>query len=112
VPSVAVSDPTFGSDMWRGPVWINYNYMIIRGLIDYGYTEEAAALRQATLGAIEHWYARSGCIFEFYDCNDIHSPAELPRKGMPLRPCDDTVRYPSVHDYGWSAALYVALRCE
>ena len=21
VPSVAVSDPTFGSDMWRGPVW-------------------------------------------------------------------------------------------
>jgi hypothetical protein len=31
---------------------------------------------------------------------------------MPLRPRDDTVRYPSVHDYGWSAALYVALRCE
>lgn len=112
VPSVAVSDPTFGSDMWRGPVWINYNYMIIRGLTDYGYTEEAAALKQVTLGAIEHWYARSGCIFEFYDCNDIHSPAELPRKGMPLRPRDDTVRYPSVHDYGWSAALYVALRCE
>ena len=110
VPSVAVDDPTFGSDMWRGPVWINYNYMIIRGLSDYGYAEEAEALKRATLAAIEHWYVRSGCIFEFYDSNDALSPVELPRKGMPLRPRDDTVRYPSVHDYGWSAALYVALR--
>jgi glycogen debranching enzyme len=110
VPSVAVSDPTFGSDMWRGPVWINYNYMIIRGLADYGYRDAAMALKRATLGAIEAWYARSGCIFEFYDCNGVYSPAELPRKGMPLRPRDDTARYPSVHDYGWSASLYVALQ--
>ena len=110
VPSVAVSDPTFGSDMWRGPVWINYNYMIIRGLADYGYPDAAKVLKRATLGAIEEWYARSGCIFEFYDCNGVYSPAELPRKGMPLRPRDDTARYPSVHDYGWSASLYVALQ--
>ena len=32
IPSISQADATFGSDMWRGPVWINYNYMIIKGL--------------------------------------------------------------------------------
>ncbi len=112
VPSIAVCDPTFGSDMWRGPVWINYNYMIICGLRDYGYAARADALKNATLAAIEKWYERDGCVYEFYDCTDQKSPAALPRKGKPLRPADDTVRYGTVRDYGWSAALYVALRCE
>ncbi|MBQ7337849.1 MAG: flagellar biosynthesis protein FlgM [Clostridia bacterium] len=112
VPSIAASDATFGSDMWRGPVWINYNYMIIRGLRDYGFAAAADTIRAATLAAIEKWYLRDGCVYEFYDCTDEQSPAALPRKGKPLRPADDTVRYPSVRDYGWSAALYAALRCE
>ncbi|HBT64051.1 MAG TPA: hypothetical protein DEB10_05250, partial [Ruminococcaceae bacterium] len=37
IPSISIDDTTFGTDMWRGPVWINYNYMIILGLRDYGY---------------------------------------------------------------------------
>ncbi len=112
VPSVAVSDATFGSDMWRGPVWINYNYMVIVGLREYGYAAEAEALRRATLSTIETWYWRDGTVYEFYDCTNEQSPAALPRKGMPLRPADDTVRYPAIRDYGWSAALYTALCCE
>lgn len=109
VPSVAVSDATFGSDMWRGPVWINYNYMIILGLDAYGYRDAARALCEATLTAIETWYERSGCLYEYYDSTGVRSPAELPRKGLPLCPADDMVRYPAVRDYGWTAALYVAL---
>ena len=112
VPSIAVSDPTFGSDMWRGPVWINYNYMIIRGLRDYGYDDAAERLRRMTLQTIEKWYAREGSVFEFYDCSGEVSPTLLPRKGAPLRPTDAFVRYPSIRDYGWTATLYVALRME
>ena len=112
VPSVAVSDPTFGSDMWRGPVWINYNYMIIHGLREYGLQNEADRLAAVTMRVIEHWYEQTGCIFEFYDCRGQISPVLLPRKGAPLRPTDAYVRYPSIRDYGWTAALYVALQME
>ena len=36
IPSISVKDKTFGSDMWRGPVWINFNYMVVEGLRAYG----------------------------------------------------------------------------
>ena len=110
VPSVAVSDVTFGSDMWRGPVWINYNYMIIHGLRACGFAKEAEQLRQSTLLAMDTWYEREGTVYEFYDSTGRLSPTLLPRKGAPLRPCDDTIRYPAIRDYGWTASLYVALR--
>ena len=32
LPSVARNESTHSTDMWRGSVWINYNYMIIHGL--------------------------------------------------------------------------------
>lgn len=32
---------------WRGPVWIQMNWLLMHGLMQYGYTEHAAQLRQA-----------------------------------------------------------------
>ncbi len=34
---------------WRGPVWINTNWMVIQGLKRYGYHEEANRIKQDTL---------------------------------------------------------------
>ena len=31
---------------WQGPVWINVNYLVFRGLVKYGFTEEAGNWRK------------------------------------------------------------------
>lgn len=105
IPSIAKNDPTYGSDMWRGPVWINYNYMITEGLADYGYRTLAADIRTRTVAAVESWYYRSGTYFEFYDSENLRAPCELNRKGAPYYPYDFRVRYQSIRDYGWTGTL-------
>ncbi len=112
VPSISVQDATFGEDMWRGPVWINYNYFIINGLREYGYTAEADKMRDDTIAVITEWYLREGVIFEYYDCDNRMSPSELSRKGPALRPADMSARFTSIKDYGWSAALFAAMVME
>jgi hypothetical protein len=96
IPSVARSESTFSTDMWRGPMWVNSNYMIALALIDRGARSEAKELIEATLGAMQDAYMRLGAIFEFYDADGTHDPRTLMRKGDPTG---------GVRDYHWSAAL-------
>jgi hypothetical protein len=50
VPTVALDDPAFNPDrMWRGPVWLNVNRLLVEGLTRSGYEAEAIALRRRTL---------------------------------------------------------------
>ncbi len=50
VPTVPSGSPHFEPKrFWRGPVWINMNWFIIRGLERYGFTAEAGSLRDSTL---------------------------------------------------------------
>ena len=109
VPSIAANDPTFGSDMWRGPVWINYNYMIALGLRRYGYEAQADELIDATLAAIAARYEQDGVIYEYYDCRNAVSPSLLNRKGAAIRPYSPGVRLTSIRDYGWSCTLFVRM---
>ena len=105
VPSIAVSDNTFGTDMWRGPVWINYNYMIIKGLREYGYAELADNLKTKSLDFINLWYTRTGTLYEFYDSQNLIPPACFNRKGEIFEPYDFRIKYQSIRDYGWSITL-------
>ncbi len=105
VPSVSKGDPCYGTDMWRGAVWINYNYMIASGLAEYGHCGLAEKIRDRTVDRINEWYIRRGCIFEFYDAEDRLSPSEMNRKGPAHEPYDFTVRMQSIRDYGWTATL-------
>lgn len=50
---------------WRGPVWILLNWLIYRGLQNYGYAFEAKSLRDDSLSLIE----KSG-YREYYDPRD------------------------------------------
>jgi putative isomerase len=53
VPSVALNDPKYNpNEMWRGPTWVNINYLIIEGLQKAGYPEIARELRHQTLELI------------------------------------------------------------
>lgn len=112
VPSISRQDKTFGEDMWRGPVWINFNYFYICGLWEYGYKEEAGTLLQQTLQEMTEWYQKDGVLYEFYDCEKKKSPSELSRKGPSLKPEDGSIRTMSIRDYGWSCTLYVTMIME
>ncbi len=105
VPSISEKDKTFGTDMWRGPVWLNYNYMIIKGLIDYGYIDLSDKIVDNTLEAVNLWYQRTGTVFEFYDSENHIPPYCFNRKGEVFEPYDFRVKYQSIRDYGWSVTL-------
>jgi len=105
IPSIAVCDKTFGSDMWRGPVWINYNYMISEGLFAYGFSEKAREIRIKTIAFMKEWYEKTGTFYEFYDCLNQKAPSCLNRKGLPTDIYDISVRMQSIRDYGWSSTL-------
>lgn len=109
VPTISKQDATYGSDMWRGPVWINFNYFIILGLREYGYTDLANQLQESTLRQIEQWYLKDGVIYEFFDCEARRSPSELARKAICLKPADDTVWVCAIRDFGWSSTLYATM---
>jgi hypothetical protein len=46
---------------WRGPVWVNLNWMLLRGLERYGFDEQAEHLRHTTLKIV-----REGGFYEYF----------------------------------------------
>jgi len=69
---------------WRGPVWINMNWLLWRGFAAHGRTDLAQALRSSMLDVI----ARSGC-FEYFH----------PRTGEGI----------GTGEFSWTAALALDL---
>ena len=112
IPSISKEDPTFGTDMWRGPVWINYNYFISCGLKRYGYVKEADSIIQKTLTEIAKYYHYDGTVYEFYDSACQKSPSKLMRKGEVIEPYNIYTRMQTIRDYGWTAALFVHMLLE
>lgn len=105
LPSVSRSDPKFQMDMWRGPVWHIFNYHAAEGLDRYGYHAEADLIRRRTVEAGVKNYLAYGGFFEFYDPAGVVPPGKIDRKGPNV--IDDYGFHRAVHDYGWSAAIFI-----
>jgi hypothetical protein len=68
IPTVARNDPHYDPNtMWRGPVWVNINYIFIEALRQAGDLALADALREKTLdlimgqpGMYEYYHAETG----------------------------------------------------
>lgn len=75
---------------WRGPVWINLNWMLYQGLLDYGYNDLANRIKSDTLEILEK--------VGFYEYTD---PRKTIYKGK--------VKGYGGSDFSWSAALYLDL---
>jgi glycogen debranching enzyme len=67
IPSLSPVDPRFAPSLyWRGPVWVNVNWLLAHGLARYGYAGEARALRTALVelarrhGFSEHYSPITG----------------------------------------------------
>lgn len=88
LPTVAQSDPKFDANqMWRGPTWVNINYLFIEGLVKSGYPDLARALRDRTLALV----MRHPDIYEYY--NPL--TGEAPPKAASI--------------FGWSSAVFIDL---
>lgn len=91
VPTVALDDPNYNpAQMWRGPTWLNVNYLLIEGLQRSGQVDLARELRSRTLALVE----TQRDIYEYYD----PATALPPPRAAPI--------------FGWTAALYVDLAIQ
>ena len=72
IPSVALNEPTFNPiDMWRGPSWVNTNWMVVECLRRSGFSEEARRLAGKTIDMVGSRYqggrrVRSPRFYEWY----------------------------------------------
>ncbi|MGH2406299.1 MAG: MGH1-like glycoside hydrolase domain-containing protein [bacterium] len=85
VPSTPPDEPGFDSTRyWRGPIWVNINWMLVRGLEALGLRREASALADETIALVQsaglHEY------FHAYTGEGLGGP-----------------------DFSWSAALVIDL---
>lgn len=86
-PSFNVEDPRFNPvKYWRGPVWVNMNWLIYNGLKKYGYYDTAQHIKNDTLELVKNYG-----LWEYFDPkkDKIHS---------------DTEGYGAPH-FSWTAAL-------
>lgn len=91
IPTVAMTDIDYAPlTMWRGPTWINTNYLFIEGLRRAGYAELARELRDRTLDLV----MQNDEIYEYYH---------------PVRAEGPSLAAPT---FGWSAALFIDLVIE
>jgi glycogen debranching enzyme len=85
---VALDDPKHDPlQMWRGPTWVNINYLFIEGLIKSGYPDVARELRRRTLDLL----AGRPDIYEYYHPQTGANPPK------------------AASIFGWSAAIYIDL---
>jgi glycogen debranching enzyme len=52
---------------WQGPLWIITNYMVFKGLVQYGYQPEAERLVDKTSELLGKDYLKTGVLHESYD---------------------------------------------
>jgi putative isomerase len=91
VPTVALDDPKFDPlQMWRGPTWVNINYLLIEGLYRSGYTDLARELRHTTLELL----GGQPDIYEYYHPQTGENPPS------------------AASVFGWSAAIYIDLAIQ
>ncbi len=90
-PSCAVDEPSFNPvKYWRGPAWININWMIYLGLQQYNKTIQAEKLYNNTIELIEE----SG-MYEYFDPRP--NGESNPKRGI------------GADAFSWTAALYLDL---
>ncbi|MDJ0333615.1 hypothetical protein QMG83_00090 [Salinibacterium sp. G-O1] len=88
VPTVAANDPDFSDErMWRGPVWVNINALLVEGLRSSGYPAEATRLAEQTVALVIHGRGPS----EYFNPSTGHKA------------------HTATTSFGWSAALFIDL---
>jgi hypothetical protein len=71
VPSLSADDPYYNSKgYWNGPVWVQWDYLIVRGLLNYGYKDEARELTDRVATNMIAQLKADHNFWEFYSPDD------------------------------------------
>lgn len=60
-------EATHNPSNWQGPIWGISNYMVFRGLADYGFDTEARELAKKTISLYGMDLEKEGALHEYYD---------------------------------------------
>lgn len=67
VPTLSAADDYYNPiGYWNGPVWVQWDYLIFRVLLDYGYKKEAAELATRVLDNMAYHLQNDHVFWEFY----------------------------------------------
>jgi glycogen debranching enzyme len=71
VPTLSAGDSYYNPiGYWNGPVWVQWDYLLFRGLLDHGYKKEAEELAMKVLDNMI-WHLKQDHVFwEFYSPDD------------------------------------------
>ena len=58
---------THNPSNWQGPIWGVSNYMVFRGLADYGFKKEARTMAEKTIALFGDDLKKNGVLHEYYD---------------------------------------------
>ena len=58
---------THNPSNWQGPIWGISNYMVFRGLADYGFLTEARQMAEKTISLFGEDLLKNGTLHEYYD---------------------------------------------
>ena len=69
VRSLAADEPLYNpqSGYWRGPVWVISNYLLMHGLMNYGYEQQARELAKKTVALVADDLKTTGGMNENYN---------------------------------------------
>lgn len=67
VPSLSAKDPYYNArGYWNGPVWVEWDYLVMKGLLDYGYKAEAKELVNRVAKGMTTILKKDHNLWEFY----------------------------------------------
>ncbi|PKL79292.1 MAG: hypothetical protein CVV25_08595 [Ignavibacteriae bacterium HGW-Ignavibacteriae-4] len=74
VPTLSAKDPYYNPmGYWNGPVWVQWQYLLLRGLLDYKYNIEAKELVNKVLDNVIHQLKTDHYFWEFYSPDDYQA---------------------------------------
>ncbi len=74
VPTLSASDSYYNPmGYWNGPLWVQWQYLIFRGLVRYGYMNEARQLVEKVLDTVIHQLKVDHCFWELYSPDDYRA---------------------------------------
>lgn len=67
IPSLAADDPYYNDKgYWNGPVWVEWNFLITQGLLEYGYKDVARELVDRVAEGMTAQLKQNHNLWEFY----------------------------------------------